>query len=152
MSRSWSWRILWGSTWGTPQLPRTCCTEGWRLWQLLSLRTKNWIWLDLETGIGRRLSCVKKMPGRFLKGWGTILSQKRQKIAQKEIMKGLSFFCKLHYNYDGNSLAMCKGVVNTAPPNILKVTEEAKEELELQKERRIEGFLRWGRLSDFRNR
>ena len=39
-------------------------------------------------------------------------------------------------------MAMCKGVVNTAPPNILKVTEEAKEELELQKERRIEGFLR----------
>ena len=37
---------------------------------------------------------------------------------------------------------MCIVVVNTAPPNILKVTEEAKEELELQKERRIEGFLR----------
>ena len=39
-------------------------------------------------------------------------------------------------------MAMCIGVVSTAPPNILKVTEEAKEELELQKERRIEGFLR----------
>ena len=39
-------------------------------------------------------------------------------------------------------MAMCIGVVNTAPPNILKVTEEAKEELELQKERRIEGFLK----------
>ena len=39
-------------------------------------------------------------------------------------------------------MAMCRGVVNTARPNLLKVTEEAKEELELQKERRIEGFLR----------
>ena len=39
-------------------------------------------------------------------------------------------------------MAMCIVVVNNAPPNILKVTEEAKEELELQKERRIEGFLR----------
>ena len=45
-------------------------------------------------------------------------------------------------NFENNRDPWCRVLENTAPTNILKVTEEAKEELELQKERRIEGFLR----------
>ena len=45
-------------------------------------------------------------------------------------------------NFENNRDPWCRVLENTVPTNILKVTEEAKEELELQKERRIEGFLR----------
>ena len=148
LPRSWSCLIHWDSTWGTLLLPKTYSTEDWRLWQLLRQPTRSWTWLGQETGTGGWQKRIRGRPGQFLKGWGipssTTLNQTVDKDDQNKLIEYQE--CLLSHSCVRVNLKYTQ-LLTLLTPNIhpgpcCKVTEEAKREIELQKERRVEGFQR----------